>query len=51
MRRLLITFYSDEQQTMDKEYAKTMVDHLYDEGDRDIIFYGFIIGVDLAPLK
>jgi hypothetical protein len=30
---------------MDREYAKTMVDHLYDEGDRDIIFFGFIIGV------
>ena len=30
---------------MDREYARTMVDYLYDEGDRDIIFFGFIIGV------
>ncbi len=41
---------------MDREYAKRMVDHLYDEGDRDIIFFGFIIGVvsfdrEDAPLE
>lgn len=30
---------------MDHAYAKTMVDYLYDEGDRDIIFFGYIIGI------
>jgi len=30
---------------MERQYAKTIVDYLYDEGDRDIIFFGFIIGV------
>lgn len=30
---------------MNHAYAKTMVDYLYDEGDRDIIFFGHILGI------
>ncbi|MDI5929995.1 hypothetical protein QBK93_35940 [Rhizobium leguminosarum] len=30
---------------MDREYAKIMIDYLYDEGDRYIIFFGDILGI------